>query len=105
MESHSDPAVGIAGMDKVLREVEIVPDKVGEGGVRLTVGMVGTPVSQCLQLLLGDIVGKDGGVMALHNQLEAVAAAGDMGLHSVPHQYILKLGTQVKGTWIGILSY
>lgn len=105
VESHGDSAVGIACMDKVLREVKIVFEQFREGVVGSLVGKVGTPICECFQLVFSDIVGKDRGIMTLYYQLEAVAAASDMGLHSVPYQYILKLRTEVKATWVSILSY
>ena len=104
METHGDSAVGIACVNKVLGKVKSVLNQSCEGVVRLLVDEVGAPIGECLELLLGNVVGKNGGVMALHHQLEAVAAAGDVGLHSVPYQNILQLGTQVKTAWVCILS-
>ena len=105
VEPHGDSAIGIAGMNKVLREVKVVLDQFREGVVCLLVGKVGSPVDECLQLLLIDIVDKDGRVMALYHQLKAIAASSDVGLHSVPYQYILKLRTEVKAAWVGVFSY
>ena len=60
VQSHGDSAIGVAGMDKALREVKVMLYKLGEGGVGVLVGIIGAPVSECHQLLVGQIVGKYG---------------------------------------------
>ena len=89
MQSHRDPAVGISGMDKALREVKVLLHKLGEGGVGMLISIVGAPVSECHQLPVIQVVGKDGGIVSLHHKLEASAAARDVGLHAVALQYVL----------------
>ena len=105
MQPHDHAAIGVAGMDEVLGQVEILSYNACEHIVGFLVGRVRAPVGKGQHLTFGDGVGQQRRIMPLHDQPVACAVTDDMGLHTVTHQYILHFGLQVHSAWIGILSY
>ena len=66
VESHGNTSIGITGMDEVAGHIEISTDNIGEDIPCFLVGGVSTPVSEGKHLLLGEVIGKQRRVVALH---------------------------------------
>ena len=105
VKSHRHTPVGVAGMDKIFRHVEVCGDNARKCVVCLAVGGVGAPVGKGFQLFLCDGIVQQRGIMPLHEQGETVAACGHMSLHPVSEQDILQFGRKLKGTRIGVCPY
>src|SRR5699024_3863508 len=83
VQSHGDQSVGVPGMYKVFRQVEVSGHDARKGIVSPFVGRVRAPIGQRTQLLLSDRIGQQGRIMPLHNQGKSLAASGKVATHAV----------------------
>ena len=105
VQSHSDTAVGVTGMDEVLGHIKVFPYNAREHVVGFLVGRVCPPVRQGQHLTLGKVVGQQRRVVALYHEPVDRAVTDHVGLHTVTPQYVLHFGLQVHHSGVGILSY
>ena len=105
VQPHGYAAVGVAGMDEILGQVEIFRQDTRQHVVGFLVGRERPPVREREHLPLGDRVTQQRRVVPLHEQPVAPAVERHVGLKPVAHQYVAQLGLQVHLPGIGIRSY
>ena len=91
VKSHDNTAVCVAGMDVVLRQVEIFSDDSREGIVGFPVGRVRTPVLKRQKVLPGQGIGEKRGVMPLNGQQNVSSVLDEASLHAVAPERVLQL--------------
>jgi hypothetical protein len=99
MQAHGDTSVGIAGMDEVPGQVEVIADKCCKCVVGILVGVVRTPVGHGLQLLVVDWISEKGRVMTLDGKLKSIAMTNDVRLHTIASQDVLQLRREISSGW------
>ena len=105
VQPHGHAAVGVAGVDEILGQVEILRQDTRQYVVGFLVGRVRSPVRECEHLSLGDRVAQQRRVVSLHKQPVTLSVERYMGFKPVAHQYAAQLGLQVHLPGIGIRSY
>ena len=105
VQTHRHTSVSIAGMDKVLGQIEILCKDACEHIVGFLVGSVCSPVRKRQQLFLGNLIGQQRRIVSLYDQLVAATVKCDMGLKPVAHQYVAHFRLQVHRSGVCIGSY
>ena len=99
VQAHGHTSVGISCMDEVTRHVEVLFDQRGKGVVGMLVGIVGSPVGKCLNLIGIQMIGEKGRVVALDGQHDGISLTDDMGLHTITTQNALQFRCKVISHW------